>query len=124
MLGDRRLTPGQGIRQYDHYNAAGATAINPNGLLDCTPGQQGYPYGANKENDAFYKRTVYDQLVNKFPGQAPIKGGTFEKFDKNGHGIGQRPPRLPEGETFTTVPSGRAAQTDYDKEFIRRVGHP
>ncbi|HEX8121885.1 MAG TPA: hypothetical protein VF549_11535 [Solirubrobacteraceae bacterium] len=113
-----------GIRQYAHYNAAGSDAIMPDGRLDCTAGQQGYPYGANKENGDFYKRTVYDQLLNKFPGEAPVKGGTFEKWDKQGRGSGQRPPRLPEGQTFTTIPGGRAAHTDYDNEFLRRVGHP
>ncbi len=112
------------IRQYAHYNAAGANAIVPDGRVDCSPGQQGYPYGANKENDAFYKRIAYDQLLWKFPGEAPVKGGTFDMFDKDGRGLGQRPPRLPEGQTFTTIPGGRAALTDYDREFIRRVGHP
>jgi ABC-type transporter Mla subunit MlaD len=118
------LVEPNGIRQYGHYNAAGATAIMPDGRLDCNAGQQGYPYGANKENGEFYKRTAYDQLLNKFPGEAPVKGGTFEKFDKLGHGLGQRPPRLPEGQTFTTIPGGRAAQTDYMKEFLRRFGKP
>ncbi|HEX8084835.1 MAG TPA: hypothetical protein VF529_11150 [Solirubrobacteraceae bacterium] len=111
-----------GTRQYGHYNAAGANSITPSGLLDCTPGQQGYPYGANRENSDFYKRTVYDQLLWKFPGEAPIKGGTFETWDKQGRGHGQRPPRLPEGQTFTTIPGGRAALTDYDREFLRRSG--
>jgi hypothetical protein len=111
-----------GTRQYTHYNAAGANAINPSGLLDCTPGQQGYPYGANKEAGEFYKRTAFDQLLWKFPGEAPIKGGTYDMFDKAGRGIGQRPPRLPEGQTFTTIPGGRAAQTDYNREFLRRSG--
>jgi ABC-type transporter Mla subunit MlaD len=114
----------EGIRQYEHYNAYGATTIMPDGRLDCTPGQQGYPYGANKENDDFYKRTAYDQLLWKFPGEAPVKGGTFEVFDREGRGSGQRPPRLPEGQTFTSIPGGRAALTDYDKEFLRRMGRP
>jgi hypothetical protein len=112
------------IRQYNHYNAYGANAITPNGDLDCTPGQQGYPYGANRANGEYYKRTVYDQLLWKFPGEAPVKGGTFDTFDRNARGLGQRPPRLPEGQTFTVIPGGRSAQTDYDKEYIRRFGRP
>jgi ABC-type transporter Mla subunit MlaD len=120
--------PGAGdaniIRQYNHYNAYGANAIVPDGRLDCSPGQQGYPYSANRANDDYYKRTVYDQLLWKFPGEAPVKGGTYTKFDRNARGTGQRPPRLPEGMTFTSIPGGRAAQTDYDKEFLRRFGRP
>ena len=53
-----------------------------------------------------------------------MKGGTYEKFDTLGRGSGQRPPRLPEGQTFSTIPGGRAAQTDYMKEFLRRFGKP
>jgi hypothetical protein len=113
----------RGIRQYVHYNVGGANAINPDGQLDCTPGQQGYAYGANKEAGEFYKRTAYDQLLGKFPGEAPVKGGTYDTFDKLGRGIGQRPPRLPDPtQTFTTIPGGRGALTDYDKEFLERSG--
>ena len=112
------------IRQYTHYNAAGGNAMSPTGLTDCTPGQQGYAYSANKENDAFYKRTAYDQLLGLFPGEAPIKGSTYDKFDGNGRGIGQGPARLPEGQTFTVIPGGRGALTDYDREFLRRQGKP
>ncbi|HEV2812292.1 MAG TPA: hypothetical protein VGW10_03480 [Solirubrobacteraceae bacterium] len=110
------------IRQYTHYSVGGANSMHPDGRLDCTPGQQGYAYGGNKENDENYKRTAYDQLLWKFPGEAPVKGGTFDTFDKLGRGFGQRPPRLPEGQTFTTIPGGRAALTDYDREFLRRSG--
>jgi ABC-type transporter Mla subunit MlaD len=113
----------RGIRQYVHYNVGGANAINPDGQLDCTPGQQGYAYGANKEAGEFYKRTAYDQLLGIFPGGAPVKGGTYDTFDKLGRGIGQRPPRLPDPtQTFTTIPGGRGALTDYDKEFLERSG--
>jgi ABC-type transporter Mla subunit MlaD len=114
----------RGIRQYTHYNAYGANAIQPGGQLDCTPGQQGYPYGSNKEAGEYYKRTAYDQLLWKFPGEAPVKGATYETFDRNARGHGQRPPRLPEGQTFTVIPGGRSAQTDYDKEYLRRMGRP
>ena len=114
----------EGIRQYAHYNAYGSNAITPDGSLDCTAGQQGYPYGATRVNDDYYKRIAYDQLLGLFPGEAPVKGGTFDTFDRNGRGLGQRPPRLPEGQTFTTIPGGRAAQTDYDREFLQKFGRP
>jgi len=114
----------EGVRQYTHYNAYGGNAITPDGRLDCTPGQQGYPYGANRANDEYYKRTAYDQLLWKFPGEAPVKGGTYDMFDRNARGIGQRPPRLPEGQTFTVIPGGRAALTDHDQEYLRRFGRP
>ena len=120
----KNMNDPQGVRQYTHYNAYGANAIHPDGRLDCTPGQQGYPYGANRAAGEFYKRTVYDQLLWKFPGEAPVKGATFDRFDRNARGIGQRPPRLPEGQTFTVIPGGRSAQTDYDREYIRRFGRP
>jgi ABC-type transporter Mla subunit MlaD len=110
------------IRQYGHYSVAGGNAIHPDGRTDCTPGQQGYAYGANKENDAFYKRTVYDQLAWLFPGEAPVKGSTFDHFDRNARGVGQGPDRLPPGQTWSFVPGGRAALTDYDREYLRRSG--
>ncbi|HEV3001423.1 MAG TPA: hypothetical protein VGW75_11845 [Solirubrobacteraceae bacterium] len=112
----------EGVRQYAHTNTAGANAIQPDGSVDCTPGQQGYPYSANKENGPFYKRTVIDQLINLFPGEAPVKGATFDRFDAEGRGIGQGPPRLPEGQTFSFAPEGRAAQTPHDLESLRRHG--
>ncbi|HEX2084103.1 MAG TPA: hypothetical protein VHF89_00340, partial [Solirubrobacteraceae bacterium] len=114
----------EAIRQYAHTNTAGANAITPDGRTDCTPGQQGYAYGANKHNDAFYKRTVVDHVLNLFPGEAPVKGATFDTFDKEGRGHGQGPDRLPEGQTFTDVPGGRAAITQHEEEILRRRGQP
>jgi ABC-type transporter Mla subunit MlaD len=112
----------RGTRQYAHTNTAGANAIQPDGRTDCTPGQQGYPYSANKHNDDFYKRTVIDQLIDLYPGEAPVKGSTFDRFDAEGRGIGQGPDRLPEGQTFTFRPGGRAALGPYDVEAKRRIG--
>jgi ABC-type transporter Mla subunit MlaD len=112
----------RGVRQYAHTNTAGANAIQPDGRTDCTPGQQGYPYSANKHNDAFYKRTVIDQLIDLYPGEAPVKGSTYDRFDANGRGIGQGPDRLPKGQTYTFRPGGRAALGPYDIEAKRRAG--
>ncbi len=110
-----------GVRQYAHTNTSGANAIQPDGRTDCTAGQQGYPYGANRHNGPFYKRTVIDQLINLYPGQAPVKGATFDRFDGEGRGMGQGPDRLPEGQTYTFTPGGRAARTPYDIEADRRI---
>ena len=42
------------------------------------------------------------------------KGTTYNKFDKKGRGSGRNRERVPEGQTFTDLPGGRASQTEYD----------
>jgi len=113
------------IRQYAHTNTNGGNAIKRDGSADCTPGQQGYSYGANKYDDTpnrFYKRAVVDQLNGLF--EAPRKGSTFAKFDRNGRGSGRNPDRVPEGETFTDVPGGLADLTEYDQALLKYRGQP
>jgi hypothetical protein len=107
------------IRQYVHNNTNGGNAVKEDGSADCTPGQQGYSYGANKLDttpDKFYKRAVTDQLNGLF--EAPRKGSTFAKFGKDGRGIGRNRDRVPEGQTFTDIPGGRADLTEYEKALI------
>jgi ABC-type transporter Mla subunit MlaD len=111
------------IRQYAHTNTAGGLAITKDGEADCIPGQQGYAYGANRydnTDDKFYRRAVVDQangLVND-----PPKGSTYAKFDERGRGSGRNRPRVPEGQTFTHLPGGRASLTDYDERAIKALG--
>jgi ABC-type transporter Mla subunit MlaD len=104
-----------GIRQYGHTNVMGANAIKEDGTADCTPGQQGYPYGANRHDDTpdkFYRRVAFDQLNHLF--EDTPKGPTFDHFDKEGKGVGIGPPRVPKGQTFSDMPEGRAAETEFD----------
>src|SRR3712207_5648077 len=117
----RGLQDPEGTRESPHTNTPGQNAITRDGTADCTPGQQGYAYGANKHDpteDRFYKRAVVDQLNGAFE-DAP-KGSTFQKFDKEGKGTGPtNAPRVPEGQTFTDIPGGRANLTDYDKDLLK-----
>jgi hypothetical protein len=119
------VKPG-GIKQYVHTNTAGGNAIKRDGSADCTPGQQGYAYGANSFPDAeepgdkFYKRTVVDQLNGLLDDKR--KGSTFAKFDKSGRGSGRNRDRVPPGQTFTDIPGGRAALTDHDLRILRSRG--
>jgi ABC-type transporter Mla subunit MlaD len=124
------VKPG-GIKEYTHNNIAGGNALasgptGPDGSADCTAGQQGYSYSANNRDDTpdrFYRRTVVDQLNDLFFDRP--KGSTFNKFDKRGRGFGRNRPRVPEGQTFTDIPGGRAILTDHDKrvlEFRRSRG--
>ena len=121
------VTSPNAIRQYGHTNVMGANAIKEDGTADCTPGQQGYPYGANRYDDTpdkFYRRAVFDQLNFLFEDTA--KGPTYDSFDKEGKGVGLGPnKRVPEGQTFTDMPGGRAAETDFDKaQRAFRRGQP
>jgi len=127
----RDVQPGpgsEGIRQYAHTNTAGGLAIDKRGEADCLPGQQGYAYGANRFDDTpdrFYKRAVVDQANGIL--EEPVKGTTFRKFDKNGRGSGRNRIRVPEGQTFTHIPGGRANLTEYDQrvlESLRAGGRP
>jgi ABC-type transporter Mla subunit MlaD len=116
------VVPG-GIKQYTHSNTAGGNAIDRTGAADCTPGQQGYSYSANRGDDTpdkFYKRAVVDHL-NGLLDDAD-KGSTFAKFDEHGRGHGRNRPRVPEGQTFTDLPGGRAALTEGDREILRSRG--
>ena len=111
----RGLVEPDSIRQYVHTNTAGGNAIDKTGAADCTPGQQGYSYSANKHDDTpdkYYRRTVVDHL-NGLLDDAD-KGSTYAKFDANGRGIGRNRDRVPEGQTFTDMPGGRAGLTDHD----------
>jgi hypothetical protein len=118
----------RGIKQFVHTNTAGGNAIKRDGSADCTPGQQGYAYGANKDGKAapndpnFYARAVVDQLNGLLDDQR--KGSTFAKFDKHGRGSGRNRDRVPEGQTFTDLPGGRAALTDHDLRILESRGQP
>ena len=93
------------------------------GAADCTPGQQGYSYSANKYDDTpdkFYKRAVVDHLNGLF--DDVDKGPTYAKFDRNGRGQGRNRPRVPEGQTFTDIPGGRASLTDHGEAILRSRG--
>ena len=120
----RGARPGA-VRQYAHSNTNGGNAIKADGRADCTPGQQGYSYGANRfdtTEDKYYKRAVQDQLNGLF--EASAKGPTFAKFDKNGRGVGLNRPRVPKGQTFTDVPGGRGELTEYDERLLAHRGQP
>jgi ABC-type transporter Mla subunit MlaD len=115
------------IRQYVHRNVNGANAIKRNGDADCSNGQQGYPYGANQfdtTKDRFYKRAVVDQLLGLLDDKP--KGPTFNKFDKGGKGIPGKlnRPRVPEGQTFTDIPGGRAELTEQFQAMLAARGQP
>jgi ABC-type transporter Mla subunit MlaD len=116
----------QAIRQYAHRNVHGANAIKEDGSADCSNGQQGYPYGANRfdtTRDKYYKRAVVDQLNFLFEDRT--KGSTFNKFDKLGKGIVERGlnnQRVPEGQTFSDIPGGRGELTDYFKALLKHRG--
>ncbi|MDX6536059.1 MAG: hypothetical protein QOD37_400, partial [Gaiellales bacterium] len=43
--------------------------------------------------------------------KSPPVGPTFKQFDKQGNGIGLNPSRVPEGQTYTWRPGGRALDT-------------
>jgi ABC-type transporter Mla subunit MlaD len=123
----RDLLVPEGIRQYAHTNTAGGMAINKRGEADCLPGQQGYAYGANRHDDTpdkFYKRAVVDQANGIV--EEPVKGPTYAKFDKQGRGSGANRTRVPEGQTFTHIPGGRANLTAYDQRVVEalRGGQP
>jgi ABC-type transporter Mla subunit MlaD len=121
----RGLTDPRGIRQYLHGNTTGGNAVRPDGSTDCTAGQQGYGYSANKYDDTpdkFYKRAVVDHLNELTYDKTPPKGSTFDRFDKQGRGIGQGPKKLPEGQTFTDIPEGRGEITDFERETLRQRG--
>jgi glycerophosphoryl diester phosphodiesterase len=115
-----------GIRQYGHINPQGGNAIAPDGTADCTAGQQGYTYGAYRDDPTgprrFYRRVAADHLNGVVPGAIPAKGPTYDHFDKNGHGVGRGRPRVPKGETFTDIPGGRAALSDFEKAILARRG--
>jgi ABC-type transporter Mla subunit MlaD len=119
----RNVAEPGGIKQYVHTNTAGGNAIKQDGSADCTPGQQGYAYAANANDDTkdgFYKRAVVDQLNGLLDDGR--KGSTFAKFDKNGRGSGRNRDRVPEGQTFTDLPGGRAALTDHDQKILQSRG--
>ena len=123
---DLRPPPGkEGTREYAHTNTAGAGAIKSDGRADCIPGQQGYAYGANRFDNTenkFYKRAVVDQSNGLTDSLA--KGPTFNKFDRNGRGSGRNRDRVPEGQTFTDLPGGRASMTEYDRRTKASRGQP
>ena len=108
----RGLTKPGGIKQYVHTNTAGGNAITRNGEADCTPGQQGYAYDANKYPDAkpgddFYKRTVVEQLNGLLEDKS--KGSTFAKFDRSGRGSGRQEPDL----SWRLVPRASGSEIEW-----------
>jgi hypothetical protein len=103
-------TKNGGRPQFVHNNTTGGDAIHPDGRADCQKGQQGYAYGLNRFRPAgydAYARASVDQPVFS---DTPDFGPTFDKYDKNGHGVGLGPARVPAGETFTQTPGGNAVQ--------------
>jgi ABC-type transporter Mla subunit MlaD len=119
----RHVAEPGGVKQYTHSNTTGGNAIDKTGAADCTPGQQGYAYSANKHDDTqdkFYRRAVVDHLNGLLDDRD--KGPTYRKFDREGRGQGLNRPRVPEGQTFTDVPGGRASLTDHDRAILQSRG--
>ena len=106
-------------------NAAGGNAIKRDGTADCTPGQQGYPYGANqlrrRRRTSYYKRAVVDQL-NGLLRRRRQGLDVRRSSTRTARASGRNRPRVPEGQTFTDVPGGRGALTDYDEAILRSSG--
>ena len=101
-----------GRPQHVHNNTTGGDAIHADGRANCQKGQQGYAYGVNRFRPAdgsydAYARAVVDQPA---PDPSVDFGPTFDRFDINGRGSGTGPLRVPEGQTFTRAPGGRAMQ--------------
>ena len=99
-----------GRPQHLHNNTTGGDAVHPDGRANCQKGQQGYAYGLNRFRPAgydAYARAVVDQPV---PDDSIDFGPTFDKYDREGRGVGLGPARVPAGETFTVHPGGTAQQ--------------
>ena len=113
VTGRNVLEPG-GIRQYLHANFY-PHAVDTKGEADCEAGQQGYGYRANAHDttpDGFYERAVVEPTAGRGVDFTGNQGPTFDRYDRNGHGIGLNRARVPEGQTFTREPGGRGATVD------------
>lgn len=100
----RNVVPG-GTPQHLHANYF-TNSINEDGTADCEYGGGGYLFSANKWDttaDSFYRRAVVD------PGIPGSQGPVYDTFDHEGKGSGLFRERVPEGQTFSRHPGGRAA---------------
>ena len=97
-----------GVKEYLHGNFYG-DAIWPDGTASCDAGQQGYMYGWNPFRDGGVKGDPYQRVVVDHPPRAHPLGPTYAQLDRNAHGVGLGPLRVPPGETFTARPGGRGA---------------
>jgi virulence factor Mce-like protein len=98
-------TPPGAARQDLHGTFYGP-AVTADGKADCAAGQTGYVMAANQFRDKSvtgdpYRRAAVDRLRTAGP-----LGPHYAQLDKNGHGVGLGPARVPDGETFTAVPGG------------------
>jgi phospholipid/cholesterol/gamma-HCH transport system substrate-binding protein len=106
--GKNTLPNNGGVPQFLHNNFYG-DAVTPDGRANCTVGQQGYVYSSNPYDPTpgkYYKRASVDH-----PFQDKPIGPTFRQFDREGHGVGLNTETVPPGETFTSRPGGRGADT-------------
>jgi virulence factor Mce-like protein len=104
---------GGGRPQHLHKNVFGNRAIRPNGAVDCQE-QGSYIWSGNRfrtpgiKNDPYGRAAVDTPTLEEYP-NAPIKGPTFQLFNKQGKGVNRTPAQLPPGLTFTSEPGGRGA---------------
>ena len=117
------VEPG-GVKQYVHTNTAGGNAIDRTTARRtarrASRATRTAPTSFDDTQDKFYRRAVVDQLNGLLDDRD--KGSTFAKFDENGRGVGRNRPRVPEGQTFTDLPGGRAALTEHDERILRSRG--
>jgi ABC-type transporter Mla subunit MlaD len=101
----RGAAPGD-ARQHLHADVFPG-AVTDDGRASCAHQAGGYRYSGNPDDDTpdrFYRRAVVGLIKNDF-----VFGPTYRRFDRRGRGQGLGPARVPEGQTFTARPGGRAA---------------
>ena len=83
------------------------------GNAGCEAGQQGYAARSNAFRDRNVQGDPYKYVSVDHPAidRSPPVGPTYKQFNKQGKGIGLNPGRVPEGQTFTWRPGGRALDT-------------
>lgn len=106
------VLPGQ-TPQYLHAQPYGA-AVNDDGTADCEIGQRGYAYQVNEIGDQSYHIAIDPHT----PGS---QGPNYAKLDKQGHGHGLGPARVPEGETYTREPD---TGPQLDPRLLVATGNP
>jgi virulence factor Mce-like protein len=99
-------------RQDLHANFYGS-AINPDGTAQCEAGQQGYAFQSNPYRDRGVQGDPYRRVNVDHPAidRSPPVGPTYKQFNKQGKGEGLNRGSVPEGQTYTWRPGGRALDT-------------